>query len=199
MADERSITLVERWRQGDQQAAAELFRRYAERLVALARSRLSRKESQRVDPEDIVQSVYRSFFTDTREGRYELQRGGDLWRLLVTITLHKVQNQVQRLKTKKRAVAREQAFASEDSLMMLQSHLAAQEPSPLEAVLLADQVEQLMRGLEAVERRMLEMRLQGHSIDEIAAAVRCGERTVRRALTEIKQRLQTWQAGEAGS
>src|SRR5262249_61199873 len=83
--DDRSGHLVARWREGDQQAAAELFRRYADRLVALAKSRLSQKMARRVDPEDVVQSVYRSFFAETKEGRYEFERGGDLWHLLVTI------------------------------------------------------------------------------------------------------------------
>src|SRR5262245_5701318 len=76
-----SGNLVARWRQGDQQAAAELFHRYASRLTALARSQLSGQLAHRIDPEDVVQSVCRCFFADTREGRYELQRGGDLWRL----------------------------------------------------------------------------------------------------------------------
>lgn len=86
MAD-NSNHLVARWQQGDQTAAAELFQRYASRLIALARSQLSVKLAQRVDPEDVVQSVYRSFFVDARNGRYDFQHGGDLWRLLVTMTL----------------------------------------------------------------------------------------------------------------
>src|SRR5262245_58097585 len=64
MQDESSVHLVSRWRAGDQQAAAELFRRYASRLIALAQSRLSASMASRVDPEDVVQSVYRSFFTE---------------------------------------------------------------------------------------------------------------------------------------
>src|SRR5262245_34891463 len=91
--DKIDAALVARWQKGDQAAAAELFQRYAGRLVALARSQLSDKLAQRVDPEDVVQSVYRSFFVDSREGRYQVERGGDLWQLLVTMTLHKLANQ----------------------------------------------------------------------------------------------------------
>src|SRR5262249_18756127 len=103
-ADERSGDLLARWRQGDQQAAHELFQRYAARLVALARSRLSSKLSHRIEPEDVVQSAYRSFFGDARDGRYDLQRGGDLWRLLVAITLNKLHDQMRRHTTKKRRI-----------------------------------------------------------------------------------------------
>ena len=185
-------SLVARWREGDQQAAAELFRRYAERLTGLARSRLSAKLAQRVDAEDVVQSAYRSFFADAREGRYDLEHGGDLWRLLVTITLRKLYHQVERSTTAKRDLEREQSFSSEDSLLGLQAHLRSHEPSPVEAIALADQLEQTMRRLEPFQRRILELRLQGFNVEEVAADAGCSVRTVRYALKEIKQQLEQW-------
>src|SRR5262245_20761308 len=85
-----SLVLLERFRAGDELAADALFSRYFNRLTALARSRLQARLSRRTDPEDIVQSVYRSFFMGARAGRFSLNRGGDLWRLLAAITKHKV-------------------------------------------------------------------------------------------------------------
>src|SRR5262249_13803141 len=96
MADDSSGNLVEQWRHGDQQAAAAFLHPYASRLIALPRNRLPAKLSAPVDPEDVVQSVYRSFFARARSGRYDLQRGGDLWRLLMTIPLHKLYKQIRR-------------------------------------------------------------------------------------------------------
>jgi RNA polymerase sigma factor (sigma-70 family) len=186
-------SLVARWRAGDQQAAADLFRRYAERLIALARSRLSSRMAQRIDPEDVVQSAYRSFFADSRDDRYDIERGGDLWQLLVTITLHKLHHHVTRESAQKRSVDRERNFGSEDSLLGIQGHLRAQEPSPMEAVALSELVEQVMRQLDPRERRMLELRLQGHNLDEIAAETQLSRRTVRRTLKEVKDRLEQWQ------
>lgn len=195
--DDRSGDLVARWREGDQGAAEVLFRRYANRLVALARSQLSAAVGRRVDPEDVVQSVYRSFFADTRAGRYEFQRGGDLWQLLVTITLHKLQDQIKYNRRAKRAVQREQPFGSEDSLQGLQAHMLGHAPSALEAVALVDQVEQLMRQLEPLHRRMLELRLQGYDLEEIAAATERTQRTVSRVLDRIKRLIQEqYQVGE---
>src|SRR5262249_29880418 len=129
---DHSGDLVARWREGDQQAAEELFRRYAERLIALARSRLSAKLARRIDPEDVVQSVYRSFFTDSREGRYDLQRGGDLWRLLVAITLHKLHDQIRRNTRGKRTVEREQNLGTDEVWLGMLPHSLAHEPSPVE-------------------------------------------------------------------
>lgn len=189
MENDWSGDLLARWRAGDQQAAEELFRRYVKRLTALARARLSDKLAGRVDPEDVVQSAYRSFFADARAGQYDLQRGGDLWRLLVSITLHKLHHQVERMQTQKRSVEREASYGTEDSLVILQGNRLSGEPSPVEAVALADELEQLMRPLDAMKRRILELRLQGYGLAEIAAQVHCGERTVRRVLKEVKDRL----------
>jgi RNA polymerase sigma-70 factor (ECF subfamily) len=190
MEDESSAMLVTRWRNGDQQAATELFRRYTNRLISLARSRLSSRFGQRVDPEDVVQSVYRTFFADTRDGRYEIRRGGDLWQLLVTITLHKLNDQVKRNTRAKRTVEREQHFGSEDSLFHIYPHGVTREPSPVEAMALVDLLEQLMGQLSPRERRMFELRLQAHSLEEVALACGCSQRTVIRVLEGIKQQLE---------
>src|SRR5262249_30496366 len=141
-----------------------LFRRYADRLIALARSRLPGKLARRVDPEDVVQSAYRSFFADARAGRYDPERGGDLWRLLVAITLHKLRDQLDRHAAAKRSVAAERNFGSEDSLHRLQQYLAADKPSPAQALAMVDAVETIMRELTSDHRRILELRLQGHNL-----------------------------------
>jgi RNA polymerase sigma factor (sigma-70 family) len=191
---DHSGDLVARWREGDQQAAEELFRRYADRLIGLARSRLSAKLARRIDPEDVVQSVYRSFFTDSREGRYDLQRGGDLWRLLVAITLHKLHDQIRRNTRGKRTVEREQNLGTDEVWLGMLPHSLAHEPSPVEAVALAEELEQFISRLGPADRRVLELRLQGYTVEEIAAQTQRGERTVRRVLKENKQRLEQWYA-----
>jgi RNA polymerase sigma-70 factor (ECF subfamily) len=198
MTQDNSRDLLARWRAGDQQAAAELVGRYADRLLALARSQLPSKLARRVDAEDVVQSVYRSLFTGAREGLPDVQRGGDLWGLLVTITLRKIYDQVERNAAGKRAVSRDVSFGTEDSLLRLQPDVLAQYPSPLAAVALADELEKIMRSLDPLERRMFELRLQGFKLEEIAAEVDCSERTVIRALKEIKQRLENWRSNQAG-
>jgi RNA polymerase sigma-70 factor (ECF subfamily) len=189
-ANDRSGELLARWRAGDQHAAAELVGQYTTRLVALARSRLPTKFGHRVDAEDVVQSAYRSFFAAARDGRYDRPQGGDLWQLLVTITLRKVYRQMEQLGTCKRAVDRELHFGSEDSLWGIQGPVSAGEPSPVEALALVDEVQDIMRGLDAAQRRVLELRLQGHNLDEIATATRCSERTVRRLLEKLKLQLE---------
>lgn len=191
LTDLSAEQLLARWQQGDEPAAAELFRRYAQRLVSLARSRLSDRLAQRVDAEDVVQSAYRSFFIAAREGRFELEHGGDLWQLLVTIMLHKLHRQVRRNRADKRSVDREESLDDRPTALRVQPQLFAHEPTPIEAVALMDELEQLIKSLNGVEQRMLELRLQGYNLDEIAAATDRSERTVRRLLERIKGQLET--------
>lgn len=183
------LSLVARWRGGDQQAAEKLFGLYAGRLIALAQGRLSNRLAGRVDAEDVVQSAYRSFFSGARADRFSLQHGGGLWRLLVAITLHKLSDQVDRHTAERRTVDAERHFAGEDSLVALGARLAVRNPSPVDAIALADELEQVMRSLEPQPRRILELRLQGHDLAEIATQVACSERTVIRVLKRIKEQL----------
>lgn len=190
MPDNESAELLSRFRAGDERAAEQLFNRFAARLIALAGSRLSEKLARRLDAEDVVQSAYRSFFRGARDGRYVLQRSGELWPLLVSITLHKLQHQAERHTAGKRGIDREAAADSVDSCHGLSALALARDPSPLEAAALADEVEALLRHLEPRHRSILELRLQGHNLEEIATEEHCSERTVRRVLEQVKGMLE---------
>src|SRR5262249_20059390 len=108
MTDSPSDELLARYHVGrDEAAAEELFRRYSGRLTALVSSRLSRALATRVDPEDVVQSAYRSFFVLAGEGTVQLSETGDLWRLLVRIALCKVYRNARRHRAECRSVERE--------------------------------------------------------------------------------------------
>src|SRR5687768_17015475 len=111
-----SAQLLQGHEAGDQDATTELFNRYVDQLIRLARHRLAPKLARRIDPEDVVQSAYRSFFTAAGQGRFVLERSGDLWRLLAGITLNKLYHQVERNTAKKRDVSKERGLAAEDSL-----------------------------------------------------------------------------------
>src|SRR5215469_11207745 len=108
--NEPSEQLLARYQAGDETAAEELFRRYVSRLTVFARARLAPRVARRVDPEDVVLSAYSSFFVRARNGQLSLRRSGDLWRLLVAVTLNKVRHQVARHEAGKRATRREDAI-----------------------------------------------------------------------------------------
>ncbi len=185
MADPvESAELLARVREGDERVAKTLFEQYLVRLTALARSRLAAKLAARVDPEDVVQSAYRSFFAGAREGRFSIERSGDLWRLLVTVTLRKLYRQVARHTAEARDVGREARASRDGDPLAL---IAGREPTPDEVVAVAEELEALLSSLDSGQRRVLELRLQGESLDDIARLVGRSERTVRRTLQEIRR------------
>ena len=196
IVDSKSAELVARWSGGDEGAAREIFQRYVDRLTRLARVRLSAKLAARLDADDVVMSAYRSFFVGARDGRFTLKESGDLWRLLAEITMHKLYRAAAHHRAQRRAVARE---TSGDVMAGRLEDLISREPAPHEVAALADELEAIMAALPPVARRVLELRLQGDDVNEIAQEIRRSPKTVRRWLEVAKQLLRTRQASAADS
>lgn len=180
----KSVELLRRAAAGDETAETEIFERYVQRLTALARSRLATKLAARVDAEDIVMSAYRSFFMAARDGRFELHRGGDLWRLLVELTLHKLYRTAHYHLAQQRSVEREQPSDNDSGQFRI---LAGHEPTPQEALAAAEELEAVLGKLDARDRQAIELRLQGYELAEIAEQLHCHERTVRRAVNAARR------------
>lgn len=179
--------VFDRVRSGDEEAAREVFDRYLGRLVALARSRLSDKLARKVDADDVVQSALRSFFVRARDGQYAIERAGDLWALLAAITKNKLLKKAEHFRQQKRNLDQDQPLAGGSEA---EGSPFATDPTDEEAVALSDEVEFLMRGLEPLQRTMLELRLQGQPIPQIADTVERSERTVRRFLSSFRDDLE---------
>src|SRR5689334_7891576 len=78
-----------RLRSGDDTAAQELFGRFTHQLIALALRHIDAKLRHKVDPEDVVQSVYKSFFVRYGAGNLEIGNWNSLWGLLALIAVRK--------------------------------------------------------------------------------------------------------------
>src|SRR4051812_50153349 len=81
--------LLDRFQRGDREAAAQLYERYAERLRALTRRKSSTALACRLDPDDIVQSVFRNFFQAARTGGDDIPPRAGLWELLFVVAPNK--------------------------------------------------------------------------------------------------------------
>ena len=192
-----SQVLVDRCRKGDADAARELFDRYVDRLVAVARRRLSRPITSRVDPEDIVQSVFRTFFGRLRAGQFHLDQQNDLCKLLVRITVNKTLRQVAFQKAAKRDPGQEAHAENPEQDQVLE--LLAREPAPEEAAAFLDQLEHFLAQLDPAERRILEMRLQGYSNEDICRELGIYDRKIRRVMERIRglAEQEGWTPGDA--
>jgi RNA polymerase sigma-70 factor (ECF subfamily) len=196
MSDRVSQELLARVEGGDEDAAQALYDRYVHRLIGLARKRLSGKLARRVDPEDIVQSAYRSFFAHAADGCFEISKSGDLWRLLAAITLNKLRSKAKFHRRRKRDLRQEDSMSDRHSTHGIAPVRLACDPTPDEATALAEYIERLMAELTPLERKMLELRLQLYTLDEIAEQVDRSERTVRRLMRRLRERLERELANE---
>ena len=190
MENEASFAdLMAKLRKGDPAAAERIFRTFARRLVGLARTRLTRDVRAKADPEDVVQSVFRSFFTRQAEGQFEVAGWNDLWSLLAVITLRKSGHKVEHFRAACRDVTREFIPPPADDSAADWETLG-REPTPDEAAMLLETIENLMRTLDERGRRVLELSLQGHKVQEMSEQLGCTERTIERSLAGIRQRLE---------
>lgn len=178
---------VERWRQGDAEAAGWLFTHYAERLVRVAEAHLSRKVAVREDGEDVVQSVFRTFLRRAADGQFRLSpsAAGELWPLLLRITVLKSRAHGRRHSAGRRNVAAEAPGAPDEWL----AECATREPAPEEAAIFVDQIDSLLRDLEPTHAQVLQLRLQGHSRSDIARQLDVARQTVHRILRVLQNRL----------
>lgn len=178
--------------QADGQACAEVFHRYAQQLIGVARARMSRQIRAKEDAEDIVQSVFKSFFAAHTPGKYSYENWDSLWGMLVVITLRKCGKRADTFHAACRDVRREHAPQETESGFGWQA--MAREPSPDEVVMLQETVERVMRDLSERDREILMLKLQGHTTSEISERVDRTVRTVERALEQIRSRLELWRA-----
>ena len=182
-------------RGGELDAAQPLWERYFARLVSLAQGRLRtwRRPGAAEDEEDAALSAFDSFCRAATQGRFpQLDDRDDLWRLLVAITERKVVDQVRRVGRRKRGGGRVRTEADlaaggpENKLTGL-NEIASAEPTPEFAAEFAEQYRRLFEVLRDEDlRRIAVWKLEGHTVDEIAAQLGCARRTVARRLELIR-------------
>ena len=187
--EENSIHLLQRWRDGDESAATEIFEKYVNRLCGLARTRLSQRMQRRVEAEDIVQSAYRSFFRRAGE-HYTLEKEGDLWRLLAAITVNKVRGQVEFHTAKKRGVYSEESMAADQSVIRVPPEIVSEEPNPDDAAVMVEELSDLLKSLDETQRSIIELSMQQLSIGQISKEIHRSERTVRRTIQQVREELE---------
>jgi DNA-directed RNA polymerase specialized sigma24 family protein len=162
---------------GESAAARPLWEKYFHRLVGLARKRL--RDAPRVtDSEDVALSAFDSFCRNAEAGRFpDLSDRESLWRLLAAFTLRKAAHHLRDAGRLKRGGGL--AGAGPEVL----EEMLGREPDPALAAEVAEECERLLAVLKDAElRRIALLRMDGHSVEEVAAQVGCAPRSVKRKL-----------------
>jgi len=177
-------------RRGDVAAVAEFCRRYGPMIERLAERRLSAPLKRRIGAEDVAQSVCRTFIRRAGEGQFELCEGDGLWGLLCAIALTKIREQTRFHLRQKRSLRDERhldSVAADGERKMPES--ADSGPTPDAIAEVADTFDKLLAGFDEEERRIIELKLQDYTQEEIAERMQCSDRTIRRFLKRVQDRL----------
>jgi DNA-directed RNA polymerase specialized sigma24 family protein len=186
MAEDGSIS---RWlgplQEGDPEAAHRLWERYFVSLVQLARKRM--KQTMGVaDEEDVALSAFDSFCRHAEGGRFpRLLNRDDLWRLLAVLTARKARGLI-RSETRIKRGGKARPVGDDDEVALLEQ-VFSREPAPELAAQMTEEYQRLLALLDAEDlRRVAIWRMEGHSVENIAASLGCAPRTVKRKLQVIR-------------
>jgi DNA-directed RNA polymerase specialized sigma24 family protein len=168
---------------GDAAAVRSLWDRYFRRLVGLARRKLRDDPRRATDEEDVALSAFDSFCRNAEAGRFpDLTDRNSLWRLLAAFTLRKAAHHMRDSRRQKRG-----GRASTDDRTEAVGEVLSREPNPELAAEIADECRRLLAALGDAElRRVALLRMDGHSVDEVAESVGCAPRSVKRKLQLIR-------------
>jgi DNA-directed RNA polymerase specialized sigma24 family protein len=189
MLPEGSVTrLLGPLQEGDPAAAQQLWQRYFLSLVEVARNRLRQAPPRGADAEDVALSAFDSFCRNAEQGRFpQLHDRDDLWRLLAFITARKANQLLRDEGRQKRGGQSGGPGANGPDPAHLLEQAVSREPSPELAAQMIEEYERLLGLLGDDQLRQVAVwRMEGHTIEEIAARVGCAPRSVKRKLQLIR-------------
>ena len=158
--------LCHRWRNGDSRAASLLYSRFTGRLLDLLQNRLAGRVRSRIDPESVMHSALKSLLMRTDQGQFEFADDGDVWRLLVTISLNKVRNRVRDAQAARRDVRREISSSLIEFDEVMATHLVSA-PREEDTLVFAELVESLLKQVDPINQEIIRLRLEGNSPEVI--------------------------------
>lgn len=192
--------LLDRVRDGDNDATTILWENYFQPLVRLAGTRLPKNLRRTGDEEDIALSAFHSFIAGVRRDQFPDLSGPDnLWGLLITLTSRKINAHLRRSTRQKRGggnVRGESVFldaggnANSGGLEQFDDRGGEDSRRPDLRLELAEACENLLNELGDDQlREIAVMRMDGYLVDEIAGTLRISKRAVERRLQLIRR---TW-------
>jgi RNA polymerase sigma factor (sigma-70 family) len=180
------VSLLDGARRGEPTAIERLTRHYEPKLRVVARVLLGPALRPHLDSIDLVQSVHRSLMVGLRENRFDIGTPENLIGLALTLVRRKVARQWRRARRQQRL---EGATSGTQNPVDVLLALSSPGTDPAKQAAFRDQIEQLCTTLSAAEQTILDLRLQGHTTDEIARQLALSPVALRVRMTRLRQRL----------
>ena len=195
-ADESVTTWLAHLKAGRSDAAHEIWHRYVEQLVRLARRKLGRTPRRAADEEDVVLSAFEGFLAGVDDGRFlRLEDRDDLWQVLVMLT----ERRAIALRRRELAIKRgggevrgESVFAKHEGNGSHRPGLdqkSGREASPAFAAEMTGQLRFLLDQLtDEAQREIALGKLHGKTNKELARELKISLRAVERKLAMIRDK-----------
>jgi len=191
MSDTNNVShWIDLIKHGDSAAANRIWQHYFDRLVRAVRRRLIGQNRAVSDEEDIVLSVFDSFYAAAEKGRFpDLSDRDDLWKLLLRMSARKVIDKRRHDHRQRRGgdVAMHSLGGDDETII----EAIGDEPSPEMVLMMQESVEEFFSHLGVGQLRELAVvKLEGHSNAELAQRFGCSERTIERRLHLVREKCQ---------
>jgi RNA polymerase sigma factor (sigma-70 family) len=176
------------------EAARQIWLRFSERLAAEVRRRLDPRILRQAGADDVVQSLFASFFAAAPGPAGPPRDRAELWRLLVHFTACKVAHTAERHRARRRDVRREVPLGdlvagADDSWAHAFEPADRRALDPADEAVAREEFDRLLGALPADLRDVFLMRLEGSTNAEIAARIGRVERTVELRMKTIRALL----------
>jgi len=175
--------------QGDQAALDELTREYEPKVRMVARVLLGPALRPYLDSVDLAQSVHKSILVGLRDNKFVISEPDQLVGLALTVLRRKAAKHWRHLQRQRR-LSGDGSARSTDDLPGVLTALSSPGTDPAAEAQFRDQLEHLCTHLDEAERRILDLRLEGHTPSEIADQIGISRVALRVRLTRLRQRLQ---------
>jgi RNA polymerase sigma factor (sigma-70 family) len=179
-------------KEGDSVAAHQIWHHYFDRLVRSVRRNLREHNRGMSDEEDIVISVFESFYRAAGDGRFpDLSDRDDLWRLLLKMSARKIVDKRRHDRRQRRGDGIHVRSIDRDGDQDEILQVIGDEPTPEMALMMEESFERLIGHLGVGHLREIAVaKLEGFSNAEIAQRLECSERTIERRLHLIREKCQ---------
>jgi RNA polymerase sigma-70 factor (ECF subfamily) len=179
--------LMQRVRDGDPQAAHEVFERYSEAIRRVVRRYLHQRLRAQYDSIDILQTVWASFFQVPPE-RYTFETPEALIAFLSQMAHHKAINVFRRRMMAAKNNLNRQVSLDEPT-RDLDKGPPARQPTPSQLAIAEEHWERIVRGQPPRVRQVLEMLRVGHTKREVADRFGLHPKTIQRLLDKLLPRV----------
>lgn len=181
--------LLDRAARGDVVAQEELVRQYEPKVRIVARVLLGPALRPYLESMDLAQSVHKSIIIGLRDNKFEISGPDQLIGLALTVLRRKAAKHWRHLQRQQR-LSGAGSLRSTDGLSNVLTALSSGGTDPAADAQFRDQLENLCEQLDDSERRVIDLRLEGYTLAEIAEMIGVTSVALRVRMTRLRQRLQ---------